>query len=73
MELLHKTADVLIEREKIDGEEFDKLWNGEDLPPIDETEPKKEIPQGKDGKSESGQGDEPAGDEKKADLPEKEE
>lgn len=34
-ELLHKVAAVLIEREKIDGEEFAKLWNGEELPPIE--------------------------------------
>jgi cell division protease FtsH len=34
IQLLHKTAAVLIEREKIDGDEFDKLWNGEDLPPL---------------------------------------
>jgi cell division protease FtsH len=34
MALLHKMTAVLIEREKIDGEDFDKLWNGEDLPPL---------------------------------------
>jgi cell division protease FtsH len=34
MALLHKMTAVLIEREKIDGEDFDKLWNGEDLPPM---------------------------------------
>ncbi len=34
MDLLHKVTAVLIEREKIDGDEFDKLWNGEDLPPV---------------------------------------
>lgn len=34
MDLMHKIAAVLIEREKIDGEEFEKLWNGEDLPPL---------------------------------------
>ena len=32
--LLHKLTAVLMEREKIDGEEFEKLWNGEDLPPL---------------------------------------
>ena len=32
--LLHKVTSVLMEREKIDGEEFEKLWNGEDLPPL---------------------------------------
>ena len=35
IDLLHKAAEVLIEREKIDGEEFEKLWNGEDLPPFE--------------------------------------
>ncbi len=34
IELLHKVTAVLIEREKIDGDEFEKLWNGEDLPPL---------------------------------------
>jgi cell division protease FtsH len=34
MELLHKVTAVLIEREKIDGDEFTRLWNGEDLPPL---------------------------------------
>lgn len=36
-ELLHKVTAVLIEREKIDGEEFAKLWNGEELPPFEKT------------------------------------
>ena len=40
MDLMHKTAAVLIEREKIDGEEFEKLWNGEELPPLDEADQK---------------------------------
>lgn len=31
IDLLHTVAKVLIEREKIDGEEFERLWNGEDL------------------------------------------
>ena len=35
VDLLHKAAEVLIEREKIDGEEFEKLWNGEELPPFE--------------------------------------
>jgi len=34
-ELLHTVTAVLIEREKIDGEEFAKLWNGEELPPFE--------------------------------------
>ena len=32
MDLLHKVTKVLIEREKIDGEEFNILWEGGDLP-----------------------------------------
>ena len=32
MELLHKATQVLIEREKIDGDEFNILWEGGDLP-----------------------------------------
>ena len=42
MELLHTIAAVLIEREKIDGEEFEKLWNGEELPPFEKAEVKEE-------------------------------
>ncbi len=38
VELLHKIAAVLIEREKIDGEEFEKLWNGEELPAFEKPE-----------------------------------
>ena len=34
MELLHKVTGILMEREKIDGDEFEKLWNGEELPPM---------------------------------------
>ncbi len=41
-ELLHKIAAVLIEREKIDGEEFEKLWNGEELMPLDASEAERE-------------------------------
>ena len=37
VDLLHTAAKVLIEREKIDGDEFDKLWNGEELPPMEES------------------------------------
>ena len=44
MELLHKVTAVLIEREKIDGEEFDKLWNGEDLPPLHDNGGSEGIP-----------------------------
>lgn len=38
---LKSITEVLIERERLDGEEFEKLWNGEELPPmesIDETQ-----------------------------------
>ncbi len=38
--LLHKVTEVLIEREKISGEDFDKLWKGEDLEPFEKPEPK---------------------------------
>jgi cell division protease FtsH len=34
MDLMHKVAQVLIEREKIDGDEFNILWEGGDLPPL---------------------------------------
>jgi cell division protease FtsH len=37
-ELLHTMTAVLIEREKIDGDEFEKLWNGEELPPLEKAE-----------------------------------
>lgn len=36
--LLHKITAVLMERERIDGEEFEKLWNGEELPPLEVVE-----------------------------------
>lgn len=45
MDLLHKITKVLIEREKISGEEFEKLWNGEELAPLEQPE-KKESDQG---------------------------
>ncbi len=35
MDKLHKITDVLIVRERLDGEEFKKLWNGEELPPLE--------------------------------------
>jgi len=34
IEKLHKLADALLERESLDGEEIDKLMNGENLPPV---------------------------------------
>lgn len=36
MDLMHKVAAELMERETIDGDEFDTLWNGGDLPPMDD-------------------------------------
>ena len=49
--LLHKVAAVLIERERIDGEEFDMLWRGEELPPMEAPkapEPEPEKPEAKE-------------------------
>ncbi len=37
--LLYKVADVLMEREHINGEEFNMLWNGEELPPMETLKP----------------------------------
>lgn len=34
IELLHKTAKILVERETIDGDEIDLLMKGEEIPPI---------------------------------------
>jgi cell division protease FtsH len=39
--LLHSITAVLIERERIDGDEFEKLFNGEELPPLVVAEPEK--------------------------------
>lgn len=36
IELLHKTARILLEREILDGEELEKLIKGEDLPPMND-------------------------------------
>jgi cell division protease FtsH len=38
IELLHKCAKVLLEREILDGEELDMLINGTELPPISKTQ-----------------------------------
>lgn len=35
MDKLHRITKVLIERERLDGEEFNKLWDGEELPPFE--------------------------------------
>jgi len=40
--LLHSITKVLIERERIDGEEFELLYNGKELPPLEEK--KEEAP-----------------------------
>ena len=56
MDMLHKIAAVLIERERIDGEEFEKLWNGEDLPPMESEKPAEPA---KDGDSGEGRNKKP--------------
>lgn len=56
MDMLHKIAAVLIERERIDGEEFEKLWNGEDLPPMESEKPAESS---KDGDSGEGRNKKP--------------
>lgn len=44
--LLRTIADVLLEREVLDGAEFEKLMNGEELPPLPpKPEPKPESPE----------------------------
>ena len=42
MDILHKTAEALMEREKIDGEEFDVIWNGGELEPMFKPDKKKD-------------------------------
>lgn len=37
VDLLHKTAKILLEREILDGEDLDKIIGGEELPPIKNT------------------------------------
>lgn len=53
--LLHSITAVLIERERIDGEEFEKLYNGEKLPPVvvEEPEPEEEEKQPDEEKEQS--------------------
>ena len=48
--LLHKVADVLMERERIDGDEFNILWDGGELPPMETAKPE-------EPKNESGPGE----------------
>ena len=43
--MLHRVADVLIERERIDGDEFNTLWDGGELPPMEQPKPKAEEPE----------------------------
>lgn len=52
LDKLHSISKVLIERERLDGEEFDKLWNGEELPPLEVTD---EPPADKEKPQEKGQ------------------
>jgi len=55
MDMLHKVAAVLIERERIDGDEFNILWDGGELPPMEAAEPPKadepEKPKAKEGEA----------------------
>lgn len=52
---LHSITKVLIERERIDGEEFDMLFDGKTLPPVEKAkpEPKEEDENDKDDKGSS--------------------
>ncbi len=50
MDLLHKVAEVLMERERIDGDEFTTLWNGGELPPMETA--KAEEPKSESGSNE---------------------
>ncbi|MFA5674981.1 MAG: ATP-dependent zinc metalloprotease FtsH [Christensenellales bacterium] len=38
LDKLHGISKVLIERERLDGDEFNKLWNGEELPSMEITD-----------------------------------
>ncbi len=53
MELLHKVAEVLMERERIDGDEFDILWNGGELPPMEKAEEEKTEGQSQQSKEDT--------------------
>ena len=61
-ELLHSITAVLIERERIDGDEFEMLFNGEELPPIVVAEPEQseEPEKSEDEKSDEEKPDERA-------------
>jgi hypothetical protein len=37
--MLHRIAAVLIERERIDGDEFNILYDGGELPPVEAVKP----------------------------------
>jgi cell division protease FtsH len=49
VDMLHKIAAVLIERERIDGDEFTTLWNGGELPPMEAAKTETEQPKNPDG------------------------
>ncbi len=53
MEQLHIVAKALLEREKLSGEEFEKLMNGEELPPFEAPEP---TPKASDSAESEGEG-----------------
>ncbi len=55
MDKLHSISEVLIERERLDGEEFNKLWNGEKLPPMESAEDTKKEDKQDDNNSTKGQ------------------
>jgi cell division protease FtsH len=43
-EAMHRVVAVLIERESLTGEEFQMVLDGQELPPLDEPEPRREPP-----------------------------
>jgi cell division protease FtsH len=49
VDMLHKIAAVLIERERIDGDEFTTLWNGGELPPMEAAKTETEQPKNPEG------------------------
>ena len=57
LDILHKVAAVLMERERIDGDEFNTLWNGGELPPMEET--KAEEPEKTEAKADEAKKPEP--------------
>ena len=51
--MLHRIAKALLDRETINGEELDKIMNGEELPPLD-TNGNKSAERGEDSGKGSG-------------------